>query len=111
MVRVPAGCVPDLSGARRPYSPKFSSNVGATFSLPVGTAMVRVDAQLYYTSGFVTSTSADPLLRQKGYVKADLRIGYGPQDERGESSREATDRLTRCPSRCARSPSSSRSKA
>jgi outer membrane receptor protein involved in Fe transport len=77
-------CVQDLTGKRRPYSPEFSGNIGASIALPLAGRLLRVDPLVYFTSRFFTVATADPLLQQPGYAKYDLRVGYGPEDERWE---------------------------
>ena len=81
---VGSSCVQDLTGKRRPYSPEFSGNIGANITLPLAGRSLRVDPLVYFTSKFFTVATADPLLQQSGYAKYDLRVGYGPEDERWE---------------------------
>ena len=93
---VPA-CIQDLSGKRRPYSPKWSGNVGANVSYPVGSYMIRFDPLLYFSSRFFTTAQADPLLEQPRYAKVDLRLGFGPSDQRWEIAvigKNVTDKAT-----------------
>ena len=74
----------NMTGQDRPYSPEFSGSFGATFTLPLGANELRIDPSVYITSGYFMNAAADPLLRQKGYSKYDLRVGYGPEDARWE---------------------------
>lgn len=77
-------CVQDMGGKRRAFSPKWSGNVGANISVPVGNLVLSADPSLYFTSKYFQSATADPLLEQKGYAKVDLRIGIGAEDKRWE---------------------------
>ena len=93
---VPA-CFQDLSGKRRPYSPKWSGNIGASASAPLGDYVLRVDPLFYFTSAFFTTAQADPLVRQKGFAKVDLRVGFGPTNQRWEVAvvgKNLTDKKT-----------------
>jgi len=95
---VATGCTSqDMSGKRRGYSPKYSGNVGVNLTLPTGDNEVRVNPSLYYTSSYFESATADPLLRQSGYAKVDLRIGFGPSDRKWEIAligKNLTDKVT-----------------
>lgn len=78
-------CVQDLSGKRRGFAPEWSGNVGATLTLPVGGGnALRLSPSLYFTSRYYQAATADPLLEQSGYAKADMRVGIGPEDRRWE---------------------------
>jgi outer membrane receptor protein involved in Fe transport len=92
------GCVSqDLSGKQRPYSPKYSGNLGLDMRWALLGNEIRVNPSVYVTSGFFESATADPLLYQGGYAKFDMRIGYGPDDGRWAVAvigRNLTDRLT-----------------
>jgi outer membrane receptor protein involved in Fe transport len=74
----------NMSGLSRPYSPDFSGSLGFNLTLPMGANEVRIDPSMYLTSAYFMNAAADPLLRQKGYAKYDLRVGYGPDDSRWE---------------------------
>ncbi len=75
----------DLSGKRRGFAPEWSGNVGATLTLPVGGGnALRLSPSLYFTSRYYQAATADPLLEQSGYAKADMRVGIGPEDRRWE---------------------------
>jgi outer membrane receptor protein involved in Fe transport len=50
----------------------------------MGANEIRIDPSMYLTSAYFMNAAADPLLRQKGYAKYDLRVGYGPDDSRWE---------------------------
>ncbi len=93
----PTGCVQDMSGKRRPYSSKFSGNVGADLTVPVGDNEVHLAPLLHFTSAFFTTATADPLLAQSGFAKLDARISYGPSDQRWEIAvigKNLTDKAT-----------------
>jgi outer membrane receptor protein involved in Fe transport len=92
-----AGCVQDMSGKRRPYSPDVSGNVSATLSVPITAYELRIQPLVYFTSSFFTVATADPLLRQPGYAKVDLRASFGPSDQHWEVAvlgKNLTDRAT-----------------
>lgn len=91
------GCRQDLTGAQRPYAPEWSGNVGADIEIPVEDFVVSINPLFYFSSSYFLSATADPLLRQDGYSKIDLRIGFGPSDGRWELAvvgKNLTDRLT-----------------
>ena len=71
-------CSQDLSGKRRPFAPEYSGNVGASLTIPAGEYRVRIDPNLYFVTDYNEQAGNDPLYIQKGYAKADLRIGFGP---------------------------------
>ena len=78
-------CIQDLSGARRAYAPKWSGNVGMSYTGALTDDLdIRVDPLLYFSSKFFQSATADSLLAQDGYAKVDLRIGVGPSDRAWE---------------------------
>ena len=93
-----ASCTQDLSGKRRSYAPKWSGNIGARISAPIGeNYRLTLDPLLYFTSRFYEAATADPLLEQKGYAKFDLRIGFGPADGRWTVAvigKNLTDKVT-----------------
>jgi len=94
---VPVGCVQDMSGKRRPYAPKFSGNVAADIGFPIGENAIHFSPLIYFNSAFFTTATADPLLRQKGFAKVDLRVSYGPQSGRWEFAvvgKNLTDKVT-----------------
>jgi len=98
LLGVATGCrFQDLSGKRRGFSPEWSGNLAANLALPVGEHELRVSPLLYFTSAYYQSATADPLLRQEGYAKVDLRIGFGPSDRRWEVAligKNLTDKTT-----------------
>lgn len=90
-------CSQDLSGKRRPFAPEFSGNVGASLSVPAGDYRVRIDPSVYFVTDYNQQAGNDPLYVQKGYAKADLRIGFGPADGRWEVAaigKNLTDKQT-----------------
>jgi len=95
---VATGCTSqNLTGKRRGYSPEFSGNVVVNATFPAGDNEVRISPSVYFTTAFYQSATADPLLRQAGYAKVDLRIGYGPDDRRWEVAlvgKNLTDKTT-----------------
>jgi outer membrane receptor protein involved in Fe transport len=91
-------CVQDLSGARRAFAPKFSGNIGANFTQPVGGDYeISFDANAYFTSRFLQLATGDYRISQAGNTKIDARIGFGPADGRWELAivgKNLTNRLT-----------------
>jgi len=77
-------CTQDLSDKDRPFAPRWSGNVGANLTIPVRDVELRINPSLYFTSKFFQTASADPLLRQSGYAKVDLRAAIGPSDQSWE---------------------------
>jgi outer membrane receptor protein involved in Fe transport len=74
----------DMSGQRRGYAPEWSGSVGASFMAPIGANQLRIDPAVYFSSNYFLNAAADPLLRQGGYAKVDLRVGFGPEDNHWE---------------------------
>jgi outer membrane receptor protein involved in Fe transport len=97
-VQTPFGCVQNLSGSVREYSPKFSGNLGGTLTVALPRELeVRINPSVYFTTGFYEAATVDPLLRQSGFGKIDLRIGLGPASQRWEVAfvgQNLTDKLT-----------------
>lgn len=95
-----AGCVDsrqDLSGKRRSFAPEYSGNFSLDAEIPVGEFVLGINPSVYYTSWFYQSATADDLIRQKGYAKFDLRVGFGPADKNWELAvlgKNLTDRTT-----------------
>jgi len=90
-------CNQDMSGQRRAFAPRFSGSIGASIRFAVSTMELRIDPLVYFTSPYFITPSADPLLRQSGNAKFDLRIGIGPNSQKWELAiigRNITDRLT-----------------
>lgn len=90
-------CAQDLSGKRRPFAPQFSGNIGASLTVPAGAYQVRIDPGVYFVTDYNQQAGNDPLYVQKGYAKADLRVGFGPADGRWELAaiaKNLTDRQT-----------------
>ncbi len=90
-------CSQDLSGKRRPFAPEFSGNIGASLTVPAGAYQVRIDPSVYFVTDYNQQAGNDPLYVQKGYAKADLRVGFGPADGRWELAaigKNLTDKQT-----------------
>lgn len=90
-------CSQDLSGKRRPFAPEFSGSVGASLTVPAGDYSVRVDPSVYFVTDYNQQAGNDALYVQRGYAKADLRIGFGPVDGRWELAaigKNLTDKQT-----------------
>ncbi len=76
----PVGCVQDLSGKQRPFSPKYSGNVAASIAIPFDDYRLTFDPSAYFTSKYFQQGNGDSLYVQKGYTKFDLRVGFGAGD-------------------------------
>jgi outer membrane receptor protein involved in Fe transport len=74
------GGVQDMSGKRRSWAPEWSGSVRFDAAVPVGNGELQVTPSLDFSSWFYMTATADDLLRQKGYAKANLRIAYGPSE-------------------------------
>jgi iron complex outermembrane recepter protein len=70
----------DMSGKRRGYAPEWSGSLAASMQFAVGERQLRIDPVVSFTSSFFLTAAADPLLRQGGFTKYDLRVAYGPSD-------------------------------
>lgn len=79
-----ATCVQDLSGADRPFAPRFSGTLGATIGAPIGRNVASLAPSVYYSTGYYLTPQIDPLLRQGDYATFDLRAAFGPEDGRWE---------------------------
>jgi outer membrane receptor protein involved in Fe transport len=78
-------CVQDMSGKRRGYAPEWTGTLAANIEVPLSDNLeLRIDPALFFTSDFFLSATADPLLKQDGFARADLRIGIGPFDRSWE---------------------------
>jgi outer membrane receptor protein involved in Fe transport len=76
----------DMSGRPRGFAPEWSGSLGATWTGTVAGHQLRIDPSVYFTTDYYINAAADPLLRQGGYAKYDLRIGYGAEDGRWEAA-------------------------
>lgn len=71
----------DVSGKPTPFAPKFSGSIGATLTMPMaGNRALKIDPNLFYSTGYYLTPTIDPLLKQGHYATLDLRAGYGPRD-------------------------------
>ncbi|PBN41840.1 TonB-dependent receptor [Sphingobium sp. D43FB] len=98
LIGVATGCQSqNLTGKRRAFSPKYSGNVALNVTIPVGDNEVRLSPSVYFTTAYFQSATADPLLEQEGYAKADVRLAFGPTDKRWEIAligKNLTDKTT-----------------
>lgn len=74
------GGVQDLSGVRRAYAPEFSGNVGVDLNVPVGDFDLKFQPNMYFTTNYFMTATADDLFRQPGYQKFDLRVALSPRN-------------------------------
>ena len=78
-------CVQDMSGKDRGLSPEFSGVLGLSYSTNLTDAYkFRIDTNLYHSSKYYTSSTADPLSVQDAYTKIDMRIALMPDNEKWE---------------------------
>jgi iron complex outermembrane recepter protein len=93
-----ANCQQDLSGKVRPFSPRYSGNIGAALDLPVTEALnMRLESTVYAATRFRQQPTSDPRLEQPGYAKLDARFAVGRNDGRWEGAvvgRNLTDKKT-----------------
>lgn len=71
-------CTQDLSGKQRAFSPNWSGNIGAQYTLPVGDYDISIEPLVYFSDGTYLSSEIDPWLYQDAFAKVDLRIGLTP---------------------------------
>ncbi len=75
------GGLQDMSGKRRPFAPKWSGSVGARFNTPVTNGYsLSIDPTVSFSTNYFMTATADPLLKQEGYAKYDVRVGFGPDE-------------------------------
>jgi len=96
---LPAGrCTQDLSGRDLQFSPDFAGNVNATFETPVGDRYtLSVEADVNFTSSYFTAQDLDPISKQSGFAKLNMRVAFGDIDDRWSVAvvgRNLTDKKT-----------------
>jgi outer membrane receptor protein involved in Fe transport len=69
-----SGCVQDMSGKRRAFSPQWSGNVALDVVVPFSGYEFIAQPSVYFSSSYFELSTADPLLKQDGYAKLDLRL-------------------------------------
>tara|TARA_R110002049_G_scaffold118501_2_gene272497 strand:+ start:7339 stop:9714 length:2376 start_codon:yes stop_codon:yes gene_type:complete len=85
LMQNPGNCAQDLSGSDRAFAPEWSGNIAFSYSRPLERQMaLRIDGIAYFSSSFFMQPNGDPLLRQSGYGKADVRVAIGNMDESWE---------------------------
>jgi len=90
-------CIQDMSGRRRAFAPEFSGSLGASARFSMVGMELRFEPLIYFSSGYFVTPTADPLLRQSGNAKLDLRISLGPDQQKWEVAiigKNITDRIT-----------------
>lgn len=79
----PGRCVQDLSGADLQFSPELAGNVNAAYSMPVmGDYQLTLQGDVNFTSSYHTALDLDPLARQDGFAKLNLRAELAGGDGR-----------------------------
>lgn len=95
---LPAPCTQNLAGSTRAFSPEWSGSVGINLSHDLTDSLeVRMNGNMFFTSGFYVNAAIDPYLYQPSFEKIDARIGLGPQDRTWELAlvgRNLTDKFT-----------------
>lgn len=77
----------DVSGSTLPGAAKWSGNVGADFSQPIGAGYVaHGNFNLYLTSAFNSDVRLSEYGRVSPYAIGDLALGVGPADQRFDVS-------------------------
>lgn len=88
----------NLAGVRLPYTSKFTGNVTVHGRADIGDYKLDGNAIVGGRSGFFNSDNQSPLYGyQDGFAKLDLRVQFGPQDERWHVAfvgRNLTNKLT-----------------
>ncbi|PKQ00605.1 MAG: hypothetical protein CVT74_03110 [Alphaproteobacteria bacterium HGW-Alphaproteobacteria-13] len=91
-----ASCV--LDGYRLPYTSKFTGNVAVHGRVDFSDYKLDGTAVLGGRSGFFNSDDQSPMYGyQRGFAKLDLRVQFGPQDDRWHIAvigKNLTDKLT-----------------
>lgn len=75
----------DQSALRRPYSPKWSGNVGFDYDLPLNggeNGRLRLGSNLSFRSSSANSPLDNPIDNQPAYALLDASIGYQAANER-----------------------------
>jgi iron complex outermembrane receptor protein len=75
-------CAADLSGNRTPRSPKFTGNIGATYTLPTEVGAFTLNANLYHNSGFFWEV--DNRFRQPSYNLVSAALGWTSSNKKYE---------------------------
>jgi outer membrane receptor protein involved in Fe transport len=72
-----------LSGRTRPLAPHWSGNVDASYSASLGNALdLTYGGTVYFKSSYLIAPSLNPISRQEGYTKVDLRLTLGSAEGR-----------------------------
>lgn len=80
-----SNCVQDLSGRPTAFAPRFSATAGFTWTVPTSDEhSVRIEPNVFYSSGYYLSSTDDELVYQPSYKQIDLRLGYGPDNRNWE---------------------------
>ncbi|MDX3898955.1 MAG: TonB-dependent receptor [Sphingobium sp.] len=75
----------DVSGRPTPFAPKFSGSVSATVTIPTSADYaIKVDPNVFHSTGYYMTPTIDPLLQQGHYTTFDLRVGFGPTNGKWE---------------------------
>jgi outer membrane receptor protein involved in Fe transport len=95
---LPAPCLQDLAGSVRAFSPKWSGSIGFNYNKDIfDDYEIRLNGNIFFTSGFYVNAAIDPYLYQPKFAKIDARIGFGPRDRKWELAligRNLTDKYT-----------------
>jgi len=81
---LPAGqCTQDLGGRDLQFSPDFAGNVNAIYEIPLaGRFLLTAQADVNFTTGYFTAQDLDPISKQSGFAKLNMRVAFGDLDSR-----------------------------
>ena len=71
------------NNSRLSLAPLWSASLSGTYTLPIGDAFkARLNLGAKYSSGYNTGSDLDPGKYQSGFVVANGRLAFGPQNDR-----------------------------
>ena len=80
---LPAGrCVQDLSGRKLQFSPSFAGTFNATYEADLTDNLeLSIQGDVNFTSSYFTAQDLDPVSKQDGFAKVNLRLAIGDPSE------------------------------
>ncbi|WP_438481268.1 TonB-dependent receptor domain-containing protein [Oleiharenicola lentus] len=76
----------DATGKTLPGAPKFSGNVYADFTYPIGNNVIHTNVNYNFQSGYYTDTTLSRYSFTESYGLTDISIGFGRKDQRFDVS-------------------------
>lgn len=74
--------VNDLSGRTSENTPKWSGSLGANYVQPVGGDFeINTNVTMVFQTQQFRQADLDPIIRDDGFIKANMTIGFGPTDQ------------------------------